>query len=75
MSILNTKILQAKQSHKLIYMVAADMFEPWNLIQVFSAKTGKYIGTIRKGNEINFIKEEMSTDTTEEVNKNQLSFF
>jgi len=44
--------------YKLVYMKAPDLFSD-ELIQVFSAKTGKYIATIKVG-------DEMPDDNTEE---------
>lgn len=46
-----------------------------NLVQVFDAKTGKWIATIPEGTELKTKAEEAQTVGQEVVNKNQLSLF
>lgn len=61
---------------KLQHMVAEDMFID-KAKQVFNAKTGKWIGTITPGNELNFEPEIEPEDPQEPETKNpdQLSLF
>lgn len=61
---------------KLQHMVAKDMFID-KAKQVFNAKTGKWIGTITPGNELNFEPENEPEETPEQETKNpmQISLF
>lgn len=61
---------------KLQHMVAKDMFID-KAKQVFNAKTGKWIGTITPGNELNFEPENEQEENQEPEIKNpmQISLF
>lgn len=58
-------------------MAAKDLFQPDDYTQIFSAKTGKYVGTITHGQELPFEEqiEELLQPPKEEPNKDQLSLF
>ncbi len=58
----------------LQHMVAKDMFIE-QAKQVFNAKTGKWIGTITPGNELNFEPEIEQEQEPEIKNPNQLQLF
>jgi hypothetical protein len=64
-------------SGQLTHMIAADLFYGDSAKQVFSAKTGKWLGTIQRGKELNFAPEIEPEEATEPEIKNpaQLSFF
>lgn len=61
---------------QLTHMVAADLFTA-SKKQVFSAKTGKWLGTIDTAGELYFEPEieETISHVPEPVNKNQLAMF
>lgn len=61
---------------KLTHMVAPDMFYN-GCKQVFSAKTGKWLGTVQAYHEINFteVEEPERMQEPEKENINQLSLF
>lgn len=60
---------------KLQHMIAEDLFAD-DLKQVFSAKTGKYLGVIATGQEINFEEQvEALEQPKEHTNPNQLNLF
>ena len=59
---------------KLTHITAPDMFAA-NLVQVFDAKSGKWIATIPEGTELKTKAEEAQTVGQEVVNKNQLTLF
>jgi hypothetical protein len=58
---------------KLSHLLAEDLFSD-DLKQVFSAKSGKWLGTIREGQEITE-QEEQEIKETEKENINQLKLF
>lgn len=59
---------------KLTHLTADDLFEKEKIIQVFSAKTGKWLGTITNG--IEHIEEELPEQEIEiEKHETQLSLF
>lgn len=62
---------------KLTHMIADDLFYGSSAKQVFSAKTGKWLGTIQQGQELNFEAEKEQEETTEQEikNPNQLDLF
>lgn len=62
---------------KLTHMVADDLFYGSNTKQVFSAKTGKWLGTIQQGQELNFEPQDEPEQQPEpEIkNPNQLDLF
>lgn len=63
-----------KNGH-LTHLVAADLFIN-DAKQVFHAKTGKWLGTIKPGQELNFEPAtEEETEQPEKTNPNQLSLF
>jgi hypothetical protein len=59
---------------KLEYLKANDLFDDGKK-QVFSAKTGKYIATIRSGDDIPITEEEQIAAIIENKDPNQLSLF
>ena len=60
---------------KLQHMIADDLFSD-DLAQVFSAKTGKYLGVVKQGQEIDFQEQiEALENHREPENKQQLSLF
>jgi len=61
---------------QLTHMIAADLFTD-SKKQVFSAKTGKWLGTIDTAGELNFEPEieEQITHTPEPANRAQLAMF
>ena len=65
-------------SGKLEYLQANDLFNE-DYLQVFSAKSGKYIGTYAKNESVPYVKAEGEQEepitTTTTINPNQLSFF
>ena len=60
---------------KLTHMVATDLFLGDEATQVFNAKSGKWIATIRKGQELNFEPDPEELKEVETVNPNQLILF
>lgn len=58
------------------HMIAKDLFTDTKK-QVFSAKTGKWLGTIDTSGELNFEPEndEVLTPVKEPINRNQLAMF
>lgn len=61
---------------QLTHLIAKDMFADTKK-QVFSAKTGKWLGTIDTAGELNFEPENEPEETTpqETTNPNQISLF
>lgn len=61
---------------KLQHMIAPDMFY-CNSLQVFSAKTGNWIGTVSAGQEVNLFPEIAQQPEPERINtnENQLTLF
>lgn len=55
-------------------MIAPDMFEG-DMVQVFSKKTGLWIGTVRPGEEDSIQELAGPTEIKKEHNKDQLSIF
>lgn len=62
-----------KNGH-LTHLVAKDLFID-DAKQVFHAKTGKWLGTIKPGEELNFEPAPEEEAEPEKINPNQLSLF
>ena len=71
------KARDINKTGKLTHLVADDLFNGSNTKQVFSAKTGKWVGTVQVGQELNFNEgEEPETIPEPEIkDPNQLSLF
>jgi hypothetical protein len=70
------KVRDINKTGKFTHMVADDLFLGVATKQVFSAKTGKWLGTIDYAEQINFKEVEEELDPEPQVsNPNQLSLF
>lgn len=67
-------ILNSEQKDNPQNMTAKDMFKE-EFIQVFSKKTGNYLGIVKEGAEINFEELEAPEKIKEKENENQLKLF
>lgn len=66
---------EINSGNRLQHMIAEDLFAD-DLTQVFSAKTGKYLGVIKQGQEIDFQEQVEALEQQRETkNPNQLNLF
>jgi len=63
------------QPPKLTFLTSPDLFDEGRR-QIFSAKSGEYLGTVDNGQEINFTaKDGAEKPQPEPINPNQLKLF
>jgi hypothetical protein len=66
--------MSLNNNKKLEYLIAPDLFAS-DLKQVFSAKTGKYLGVVKEGQQISIQEQAEAIEQPDKPNKAQLKLF